>query len=102
MIEKKRAKNAYHRREDSPEVELNDRDLMGGDDFQSSFAAHKRARDAREQRKQVYRAEKTASLNEKAIAYQSKEQNTMEMFKKLAEDQRKAGRGLWGQNDNNT
>ena len=35
MIEKKKAKNAYHRREDSPEVELNDRDLMGGDDYHS-------------------------------------------------------------------
>lgn len=35
IIEKKRAKNAYHRREVSPDVELNDRDLMGDDDFQS-------------------------------------------------------------------
>ncbi len=35
MIEKKKAKNAYNRREVSPDVELSDRDLMGGDDFQS-------------------------------------------------------------------
>ncbi|CAG8743712.1 9968_t:CDS:2 [Rhizophagus irregularis] len=100
IIEKKRAKNAYHRREVSPDVELNDRDLMGDDDFQSRFAAHKRARDAREKQKQSYKAEKAASLQEKAIAYQSKEQNTMDMFKKLAEEQRKAGRGMWSQSNN--
>ena len=63
-------------------------------------AAQNRARDAREQRKQTYKAEKAASLQEKAIAYQSKEQNTMEMFKKLAEEQRKAGRGMWNQSNN--
>ncbi|CAB4437821.1 unnamed protein product [Rhizophagus irregularis] len=44
-------REAYHRREESPDVELNDRDLMGDDDFQSRFAAHKRARDAREKQK---------------------------------------------------
>lgn len=64
------------------------------------FAAHKRARDAREKQKQSYKAEKAASLQEKAIAYQSKEQNTMDMFKKLAEEQRKAGRGMWSQSNN--
>jgi hypothetical protein len=66
-----------------------------------SFAAQKRARDAREQRKQAYKAEKTANLREKAVAYQSKEQDTMEMFRKLAEEQRKAGRGIWSQSNNN-
>ncbi|RIA90793.1 hypothetical protein C1645_737622 [Glomus cerebriforme] len=104
MIEKKRTKNAYYRREESPDVELNDKDLIGGDDFQSSLATLKRARDAREQRKQAYKAEKAATLQEKAVAYQSKEQDTMEMLKKLAEEQRKAGRGMWSQsnNDDNT
>ncbi|GBB92547.1 hypothetical protein RclHR1_20200003 [Rhizophagus clarus] len=100
VIEKKRAKNAYYRREESPDVELNDRDLMGDDDYQSRFAAHKRTRDAREQQKKAYKAEKAASLQEKTIAYQSKEQSTMEMFKKLAEEQRKAGRGMWSQSNN--
>ncbi|CAI2172621.1 3920_t:CDS:2 [Funneliformis geosporum] len=100
MIEKKRAKNAYYRREESPDVELNERDLMGDDDFRSSFTAQKRASDAREQRKQAYKAEKAASLQEKAIAYKSKEQDTMEMFRKLAEEQRKAGRGMWSQSNN--
>ena len=68
------------------------------------FDAQKRARDAREQRKQSYKAEKAALLQEKAIAYQSKEQDTMEMFKKLAEEQHKAGREMWSQsnNDDNT
>ncbi|CAG8653990.1 9279_t:CDS:2 [Funneliformis caledonium] len=100
MIEKKRTKNAYYRREESPDVELNERDLMGDDDFRSSFAAQKRASDAREQRKQAYKAEKAASLQEKAIAYKSKEQDTMEMFRRLAEEQRKAGRGMWSKSNN--
>lgn len=32
---KKRALNAYHKRERSPDVELSEADLMGGDDFQA-------------------------------------------------------------------
>jgi hypothetical protein len=34
-IAKKRALNAYHKREKSPDVELSEADLMGGDDFQA-------------------------------------------------------------------
>ena len=35
MIEKKKARNAYYRKEESLDVELSDKDLMGDDDFQS-------------------------------------------------------------------
>ncbi|CAJ0765449.1 17585_t:CDS:2 [Entrophospora sp. SA101] len=73
MIEKKKVKNAYYRRETSPNVELNDDDLIdGGDDFQARLTSHNR----------------------------SKEIDTIEMFKRMAEEQRKAGKGLWGQTDN--
>lgn len=34
---KKRALNAYHKRERSPDVELSEADLMGGDDFQARY-----------------------------------------------------------------
>ncbi|CAG8768536.1 30366_t:CDS:2, partial [Racocetra persica] len=35
LIEKKRARNNYYRREASPDIELNESDLMGGDDYES-------------------------------------------------------------------
>lgn len=35
QLAKKRALNAYHKRERSPDVELSEADLMGGDDFQA-------------------------------------------------------------------
>ncbi|KAG1063074.1 hypothetical protein G6F42_027276 [Rhizopus arrhizus] len=34
-LAKKRALNAYHKRERSPDVELSEQDLMGGDDFKA-------------------------------------------------------------------
>ncbi|CAG8628661.1 6072_t:CDS:2, partial [Ambispora leptoticha] len=95
MIEKKKAQNAKFRREPSPDVELNDHDLMGGDDFQTRLAARDRSREMRNKKRDEYRAEKVANLQEKATAYQNKEQQTMEMFKQMAEQQRKAGGGLW-------
>lgn len=35
MIEKKRARNEQYRREASPDIEMEDKELLGGDDFQS-------------------------------------------------------------------
>jgi hypothetical protein len=37
QIAKKRALNAYHKRERSPDVELSEADLMGGDDFKERY-----------------------------------------------------------------
>lgn len=34
-LAKKRALNAFHKRERSPDVELSEQDLMGGDDFKA-------------------------------------------------------------------
>ncbi|CAG8541789.1 14609_t:CDS:2 [Racocetra fulgida] len=108
LIEKKRARNNYYRREASPDIELNESDLMGGDDYESRNTilicdygfrrkAQQRAKDSREQRKREYNAEKAANMQEKVNAYHSKEQETMEMFRQMAEQQRKSGGGLWGQ-----
>lgn len=63
--------------------------------FVLRLASRDRARGAREQRRQESRAEKAANLQEKVTAYISKEEQTLEMFKKMAEEQRNAGRGLW-------
>ena len=37
MIEKKKARNAHYRREASPDLELDDNALLGGDDFRSRY-----------------------------------------------------------------
>ncbi|CAO3693295.1 unnamed protein product [Rhizopus microsporus] len=84
---KKRALNAYHKRERSPDVELSEADLMGGDDFQAMLAAERRRKEQREAR----RAEKRAPILNKMEEYKAKESATMEMFKKMAEEQRRRG-----------
>ncbi|ORY00679.1 hypothetical protein K493DRAFT_335248 [Basidiobolus meristosporus CBS 931.73] len=85
MLEKRRANNAFHRRERSPDVELPDSELMGGDDFHSRLAAEKRRHENRNARQQQIRAEKAALNQEKLMAYQAKENATIEMFRKMAE-----------------
>ncbi|KAG9298430.1 hypothetical protein G9A89_008694 [Geosiphon pyriformis] len=96
MIEKRRARNAQFHREVSPNLEMNDKDLIGGDDFQSRLEMINRGREAREKRKDELRAEKAINLRDKVDAYQSKERQTLDMFKQMAEQQRKSGGGLWG------
>ncbi|CAG8513020.1 27794_t:CDS:10 [Racocetra persica] len=66
-------------------------------DYDFRRRSQQRAKDSREQRKREYNAEKAASMQEKVNAYHSKEQETMEMFRQMAEQQRKSGGGLWGQ-----
>ena len=65
------------------------------------LAARDRAKAARDNRKQQYMAEKAANAREKVVAYKTKEQETMEMFRKIAEEQKKAGGGLWGESRGN-
>ncbi|CAG8558273.1 11893_t:CDS:10 [Diversispora eburnea] len=97
MIEKKRARNEYYRREESPDMVLNDSDLLGDDNYRSRIAARDRARESRDQKREIYKSEKAKNLQEKSIAYKTKEQETMEMFKQMAEEQRKMGGGLFNQ-----
>lgn len=89
QIAKKRALNAYHKRERSPDVELSEADLMGGDDFKARLAAEKRAKEAKEARQHERREQKMAPIMSKMAEYKAKESATMEMFKKMAEEQRK-------------
>lgn len=88
-IAKKRALNAYHKRERSPDVELSEADLMGGDDFKSRLAAERRAKEAREARQAERREQRLAPIMSKMDEYKAKENATMDMFKKMAEEQRK-------------
>lgn len=89
QIAKKRALNSYHKREPSPDVELSEADLMGVDDFKSRLAAEKRAKEMRESRQNERREQRLAPIMDKMGEYKAKEDATMAMFKKMAEEQRR-------------
>lgn len=81
QVEKKRAQTAYHRRETSPDVVLNDRELMGeSDDYKTALLRMNQRKEKRQQ-------EKRHMLSEKIDAYRTKEMKTIEMFKELAAKQ---------------
>ncbi|KAI8974641.1 hypothetical protein BDB01DRAFT_805864 [Pilobolus umbonatus] len=91
MLAKKRALNAYHKRERSPDIELSEADLMGGDDFQSRLAAERRNKERMESRRNERREQRLAPILNKMDEYKAKENATMEMFKRMAEEQKKRG-----------
>ncbi|KAI8967497.1 hypothetical protein BDF20DRAFT_829275, partial [Mycotypha africana] len=90
-LAKKRALNAYHKRERSPDVELSEADLMGGDDFQARLMAERRAKERREARQAERREQRLAPIKSKMEEYKAKEDATMAMFRKMAEEQKKRG-----------
>ncbi|KAI8890595.1 hypothetical protein K501DRAFT_206632 [Backusella circina FSU 941] len=90
-LAKKRALNAYHKREKSPDIELSEADLMGGDDFQARLAQERKYQGKRENRLAERREQKLAPILSKMDAYKAKEDATMAMFKKMAEEQKKRG-----------
>jgi hypothetical protein len=93
QLQKKRALNAYHKRERSPDVELSEADLMGGDDFKARLAAERRSKEAREARQSERHEQRLAPIMNKMGEYKAKESATMEMFRKMAEEQRKKREG---------
>ncbi|RUS22459.1 hypothetical protein BC937DRAFT_89024 [Endogone sp. FLAS-F59071] len=93
LLAKRRAQKEFHKRERSPNVELPESFLMGGDDFEARLAAEKRSQQAREERRT--QRNRDPALGDKLAALQSKESETMAMFRKMAEEQKKKG-GLHG------
>ncbi|KAL0084330.1 hypothetical protein J3Q64DRAFT_1129543 [Phycomyces blakesleeanus] len=90
MLEKRKATNAFHKRERSPDVELSEADLMGGDDFQSRLAAEKQREERRNTRKAEYQ-KRYAPPQDRVAEYKAKENATIEMFRKMAEEQKRRG-----------
>lgn len=93
-LAEKRATNALRRREPSPDVELGDDDIYGsnhGDDFKTRLAMEKRAKEKRQAKYEERQQQKIAPIKEKLQAFKQKEDATMEMFRKMAEEQRKRG-----------
>lgn len=89
QIAKKRALNAYHKREPSPDIELSEADLMGGDDFKARLAAERRANEKREARRKERLDQRLAPVLGKLDEYKAKENATMEMFRKMAEENKR-------------
>lgn len=89
QIAKKRALNAYHKRDPSPDVELSEADLMGGDDFKARLAAERRANEVREARRKERMDQRLAPTLGKMDEYKAKENATMEMFRKMAEENKR-------------
>ncbi|CAO3642183.1 unnamed protein product [Cunninghamella blakesleeana] len=93
-LAEKRATNALRRREPSPDIELGDDDIYGsshGDDFKSRLAMEKRANERRQARYEERQEQKLAPIKDKLHAFKQKEDATMDMFRKMAEEQRKRG-----------
>ncbi|KAI9304204.1 hypothetical protein BJ944DRAFT_164014, partial [Cunninghamella echinulata] len=87
-LAEKRATNALRRRDPSPDIELGDEDIYGnggdGNDFKKRLALQKRAQEKRDQ-------QRLAPIKDKLQSYKQKEDATMDMFRKMAEEQKKRG-----------
>ncbi|ORY16865.1 hypothetical protein LY90DRAFT_677405 [Neocallimastix californiae] len=83
MLEKRKQITAFHRAnaEKDLDIEYSDSELMGGDDIKERI----RQRDKRNQKKEEMKLRKQAELNLKAEAYRKKEEETINMFRKMAE-----------------
>ncbi|KAL7311184.1 hypothetical protein PS15m_008972 [Mucor circinelloides] len=90
-LAKKRALNAYHKRERSPDVELSEQDLMGGDDFKARLAAERKANELRESRRTERQQQRLAPIMSKMDDYKAKEDATMAMFRQMAEERKRNG-----------
>ncbi|SPO36954.1 uncharacterized protein PSFLO_02426 [Pseudozyma flocculosa] len=97
LIEKRRERNAANRdfanRKDDDGLELDDATLMGGDDYGAALQGKSGGTSRREQARQERRQERQAEMTERVAAMRSKEQDTMAMFKQLAQQRFGGGAG---------
>ncbi|KAJ2964456.1 hypothetical protein NQZ79_g691 [Umbelopsis isabellina] len=92
QLAKKRAQNAYHKRERSPDVELNESDIYGDDRSRFYSLEHlKRLEKVRAEKRAEFQRQKTAPIRDKLESYRAKEDQTLAMFRQMAEEQRKRG-----------
>ncbi|SAL95186.1 hypothetical protein [Absidia glauca] len=91
-LAEKRATNAQRRRERSPDVELNDQDIYGGgDDYKARLAVEQRNKERRQARFEERKEQRLAPIKDKLADYKAKEDQTMALFRKMAEEQRQRG-----------
>jgi hypothetical protein len=87
-MEKRAETNAANRafREKSPEVTVSDATLMGGDDIKADLLNQKRIEAAREARREEIQRSKEAERLKRRSDLEKREDGTMEMLKRLAEE----------------
>ncbi|CAO3592729.1 unnamed protein product [Absidia cylindrospora] len=95
-LAEKRATNAMRRRERSPDVELNDHDIYGGgggggDDYKTRLAIEQRNKERRQARFEERKEQRLAPIKDKLADYKAKENETMALFRKMAQEQRERG-----------
>jgi len=73
-------------REKSPDVTVSDRDLMGGDDIRSEVERAKRKEREREREREERARLREMEREERIMALRGKEDGTMEMLRKMAEE----------------
>ena len=92
-LEKKAEVSAAHRafREKSPEVTVPERELMGGDDIKADLLKQKRIEAERQARRdEPYRLREAEKI-QRRTELEKREDGTMEMLKKLAQERYGAG-----------
>ncbi|ORX55490.1 hypothetical protein BCR36DRAFT_581497 [Piromyces finnis] len=83
MIDKRKQITAFHRAnaEKDLDIEYSDSELMGSDDIKERI----RQRDKKNQKKEEMKLRRIAEINMKAEAYRKKEEETINMLRKMAE-----------------
>ncbi|KAI8064224.1 hypothetical protein BC940DRAFT_306468 [Gongronella butleri] len=91
-LAEKRATNAMRRQEASLDVELNDADLYGGgDDFKARLAQERRRQEQRQARREEAQQQRRGPVQDRLQQFKSKEAETMQMLRALAEQQKARG-----------
>ena len=87
-LEKKAEISAVHRsfRDKSPEITISDSTLMGGDDIKADLLRQKRIEAEREARRDEILRAREAERTERQRELAKREDGTMEMLKKLAQE----------------
>ena len=93
-LEKKAEINAAHRafRDKSPDITIDDSRLMGGDEIKADLLRQKRIEAEREARREELSRARDAERTERRRELAKREDGTMEMLKKLAQE-RYGGQG---------
>ena len=84
-IEKRRLKGAYCKMEKDVDVELNDKELIGGASFQQELQKHRAREEGKKEMKQTISKGKMLEIEEKKKAYMEKEQKIMGMFREMVD-----------------
>ncbi|KAJ1984130.1 hypothetical protein H4R34_000841 [Dimargaris verticillata] len=96
-LDKRRVHNAYHQMDKAADVELDDHEILGDttEDFQRRLAAERQRQSGREGARHQRTQTKTHQWQEKVAAHQAKEDATVAMLRRMAEQSREQNLGMF-------